>query len=220
MPETVIARLRVNEIFVSIQGESTWAGRPCVFVRLTGCNLRCTWCDTPYAFYEGRQMEVPEIVRQVAGYGCDLVEVTGGEPLLQKGVHTLFDSLLAQGRTVMVETSGERDLSVVDPRVVKIMDLKCPGSGESHRNRWSNLQHVGPGDEIKFVLADRGDYEWMRAAVRERGLARRTSHLLASTVFGKLDPRRLVEWVLEDALPVRVQVQLHKIIWGADAQGV
>lgn len=213
-------RLRVNEIFLSIQGESTHAGRPCVFVRLTGCNLRCAWCDTEYAFYDGRQMEVRDIVDQVRGYGCDLVEVTGGEPLLQKGIYALFDALLAQGWTVMVETSGERDLSRVDRRVIKIMDLKCPGSGESERNRWSNLESLTPRDEVKFVIADRADYEWARGVTRDHDLAAQVNAVLMSPVFGGLEPARLAAWILEDRLPVRMQLQLHKFVWSPTARGV
>ena len=212
--------LRVNEIFHSIQGESTWAGLPCVFVRLTGCNLRCVWCDTEYAFYEGRHLTIGEIMAQVRGYGCDLVEITGGEPLLQKGVHALFAALLGADYTVMVETSGERDLSCVDPRVVKIMDLKCPGSGEGERNRWSNLEYLTRRDELKFVLADRRDYEWARAVIGERDLARRVNAILLSPVFGGLAPAVLAAWILEDRLPVRMQLQMHKRIWDPSARGV
>jgi 7-carboxy-7-deazaguanine synthase len=212
--------LVVHEIYRSIQGESTFAGLPCAFVRLTGCNLRCTWCDTPQAFYGGNRLRRDEVLKRALDLGTPLVELTGGEPLLQPGALVLLRELCDAGRTVLVETSGEADVSRVDPRVHKIMDLKAPGSGESHRNRWSNLAALTPRDEIKFVLADRADYEWMRATVRERGLGDRGVALLASTVWGKLSPRDLVDWVLEDALPVRVQVQLHKIIWGADTQGV
>ena len=213
-------RLHINELFVSIQGESTHAGRPCVFVRLTGCNLRCTWCDTEYAFHDGRQMEVGEIVAQVRGYGCHLVEVTGGEPLLQKAVYALFDALLEQGCTVMVETSGERDVSLVDPRVIKIMDLKCPGSGESERNRWSNIEWLTPHDEVKFVIADRTDYEWARSVTRDHNLADRVNAVLMSPVFGALEPARLAAWILEDRLPVRMQLQIHKFIWSPTTRGV
>ena len=210
----------VHEIYRSVQGESTFAGLPCAFVRLTGCNLRCTWCDTPQAFYGGTRLRRADVLARALELGTPLVELTGGEPLLQPGAFVLLRELCDAGRTVLVETSGEADVSRVDPRVHKIMDLKAPGSGESHRNRWSNLEHIGPGDEIKFVLADRADYEWMRATVRERGLEGRGIALLASTVWGKLAARDLVAWVLEDGLPVRVQVQLHKVIWGAEAQGV
>ncbi|MFO0755226.1 MAG: radical SAM protein [Byssovorax sp.] len=212
--------LVVHEIYRSVQGESTFAGLPCVFVRLTGCNLRCTWCDTPQAFYGGKRRPRREVLAEALALGTPLVELTGGEPLLQPGALVLMRELCDAGRTVLVETSGEADISRVDPRVHKIMDLKAPGSGESHRNRWENLDHLGEKDEIKFVLAGRADYEWMRAVIRERALGERGPKLLASTVWGALSPRDLVAWVLDDALPVRVQVQLHKVIWGAAAQGV
>jgi 7-carboxy-7-deazaguanine synthase len=212
--------LVIHEIYASIQGESTFAGLPCTFVRTTGCNLRCVWCDTPQAFYGGTRMQRSEVLAQALGFGTPLVELTGGEPLLQPGVLPLMSELCDAGRTVLVETSGEADVSRVDPRVHKIMDLKCPGSGESSRNRWENLGHITGRDEIKFVLADRVDYEWMRAAIRERELSRVTPNLLASTVFGRLATKDLVAWVLEDALPVRVQLQMHKVVWGPDATGV
>lgn len=212
--------LVVHEIYESVQGESTFAGLPCAFVRLTGCNLRCVWCDTPQAFHGGRRMRRADVLARALELGTPLVELTGGEPLLQPGALVLLAELCDAGRTVLVETSGEADVSRVDPRVHKIMDLKAPGSGESHKNRWSNLDHLTPRDEIKFVLADRADYEWMRAAIRERALDARVPALLASTVWGRLDAKDLVAWVLEDRLPVRVQVQLHKIIWGARAEGV
>jgi 7-carboxy-7-deazaguanine synthase len=213
-------RLRVNEIFYSIQGESTWAGCPCVFVRLTGCNLRCVWCDTAYAFYEGRQMGIGEIVERVRGFGGNLAEVTGGEPLLQKGVYALFDALIGENYTVMVETSGERDLGRVDPRVVKIMDLKCPGSGESGRNLWSNLACLTPRDEVKFVLADRRDYEWTRGVIGAHKLVARVNAVLLSPVFGRLRPADLAAWILEDRLAVRMQLQMHKQVWSPTARGV
>jgi 7-carboxy-7-deazaguanine synthase len=212
--------LVVHEIYASVQGESTHAGLPCTFVRLTGCNLRCVWCDTPQAFHGGTRMARSDVLARALALGTPLVELTGGEPLLQPGVFPLMRELCDAGRTVLVETSGEADVSRVDPRVHKVMDLKCPGSGESHRNRWSNLDHITARDELKFVLADRADYEWMRATIRERSLAARTPHLLASTVFGKLLPKDLVAWVLEDKLPVRVQLQMHKYIWSPDATGV
>lgn len=212
--------LVIHEIYASIQGESTFAGLPCTFVRTTGCNLRCAWCDTTQAFYGGTRMARAEVLARALATKTQLVELTGGEPLLQPGALTLMTELCDAGRTVLVETSGEADVSRVDPRVHRIMDLKAPGSGESHRNRWSNVEHLGPRDEIKFVLADRRDYEWMRDVVRERDLARRTPNLLASTVFGKLSPRELVAWVLDDALPIRVQLQMHKYIWPPDATGV
>ena len=212
--------LVIHEIYASIQGESTFAGLPCTFVRTTGCNLRCVWCDTPQAFHGGTRMPRSAVLARALGHGTPLVELTGGEPLLQPAVFPLMRELCDAGRTVLVETSGEADVAHVDPRVHRIMDLKCPGSGEGHRNRWGNLIHLGPRDEIKFVLADRADYEWMRATVRERRLSQITPNLLASTVFGKLAPKDLVAWVLEDALPVRVQIQMHKVIWSPDATGV
>jgi 7-carboxy-7-deazaguanine synthase len=212
--------LVIHEIYASIQGESTFAGLSCTFVRTTGCNLRCSWCDTPQAFHGGTRMARADVLARALSHATPLVELTGGEPLLQPGVFPLMAELCDAGRTVLVETSGEADVSAVDARVHKIMDLKCPGSGESHRNRWSNLLHIGPRDEIKFVLADRTDYEWMRAAIRERDLSARTPNVLASTVFGKLAPKDLVAWVLEDALAVRVQLQMHKYVWAPDAVGV
>ncbi|TKD04322.1 radical SAM protein [Polyangium fumosum] len=212
--------LVIHEIYSSIQGESTFAGLPCTFVRLTGCNLRCAWCDTTQAFYGGKRMPRSEVREKALAFGTPLVELTGGEPLLQPGAIPLLQELCDAGRTVLVETSGEADISRVDPRVHKIMDLKAPGSGETHRNRWSNLTHITPRDEIKFVLSDRVDYEWMRSVIHERELAQLGCTLLASAVWGKLSPKDLVAWVLEDALLVRVQVQLHKVIWGADTQGV
>jgi 7-carboxy-7-deazaguanine synthase len=212
--------LVIHEIYESVQGESSYAGLPCTFVRTTGCNLRCVWCDTPQAFYGGTRMQRRDVYARAIATGTDLVELTGGEPLLQPGVSLLLRELCDAGRTVLLETSGEADVSGVDPRVHKIMDLKAPGSNESHRNRWSNLDFVTERDEIKFVLADRGDYEFMRAAIRERDLLKRTPHLLASTVFGKLAARDLVQWVLEDKLRVRVQLQLHKHIWSPETEGV
>jgi 7-carboxy-7-deazaguanine synthase len=212
--------LVIHEIYASIQGESSFAGLPCTFVRTTGCNLRCSWCDTTQAFYGGTRMARSEVLERALATKTKLVELTGGEPLLQPGAFPLMRELCDAGRTVLVETSGEADVSGVDPRVHKIMDLKAPGSGESARNRWDNLAHIGPRDEIKFVLADRGDYEWMRDAIRTRDLPSRTPNLLASTVFGRLAPRDLVGWVLADDLPVRVQLQMHKYIWAPETQGV
>jgi 7-carboxy-7-deazaguanine synthase len=213
-------RLQINEIFYSIQGESTLAGRPCVFVRLTGCNLRCRWCDTEYAFYEGSRMTVDEVAAAVAVHGCDLIEITGGEPLLQDAVYPLIDALLAAGDTVMIETSGACDISRLDPRVIRIMDLKCPGSGESERNLWSNLEHLTARDEVKFVIVDRADYEWARETIRTHDLAARAGAVLLSPAFGVLEPKALAAWMMEDRLPARLQLQIHKHIWDPAARGV
>jgi 7-carboxy-7-deazaguanine synthase len=212
--------LVVHEIYASIQGESTFAGLRCAFVRLTGCNLRCVWCDTPQAFYGGTRLRRGEVLERALALGTPLVELTGGEPLLQPGAIPLLSELCDAGKAVLLETSGEAPVDRVDPRVHKIMDLKPPGSGECHRNRFSNLRFLSPKDEIKFVLSDRADYEWMKATIREHELDQRVGALLASSVFGKLSPKELVGWVLEDGLGVRVQLQLHKYIWGQDAQGV
>ncbi len=213
-------QLNITEIFYSIQGESTHARRPCVFVRLTGCNLRCRWCDTAYAFYGGQRMTIEEVAAAVARHQCNLVEITGGEPLLQDSVYPLIDALLAAEDTVMIETSGASDVSRLDPRVIKIMDLKCPGSGESERNLWSNLDHLRPHDEIKFVVADRIDYEWARGAIRTRELAQRVNAILISPAFGEMDHKTLAGWILEDSLPARMQLQMQKHIWPPNTRGV
>jgi 7-carboxy-7-deazaguanine synthase len=213
-------KLTINEIYFSIQGESTWAGLPCVFVRLTFCDLRCTYCDTEYAFYEGKKQTLGEVVDAVLGHGCPLVEVTGGEPLLQKNVLPLMTLLADAGRTVLLETSGAHDISEVDPRVHRIMDLKTPGSGEVERNLFSNLEYLTPRDEVKFVIGSREDYEWSRALVREHQLAERCRAVLFSPIFGRIDPREIVEWVLADNLPVRFQLQMHKFIWTPTQRGV
>jgi 7-carboxy-7-deazaguanine synthase len=212
--------LTVNEIFHSIQGESTHAGRPCVFVRLTACDLRCSWCDTPYAFYEGRKMSLDDVMAAVDAYGCSLVELTGGEPLLQKDVYPLMERLLASGKTVLVETGGHLSVADVPPAVHKIVDVKCPGSGEAHRMDWSNLERLSATDEVKFVVRDRTDYEYARAVVSRHELDRKVGAVLFSPVHGVLDPRTLSEWVLADRLPVRVQLQVHKYIWDAQTRGV
>ncbi len=212
--------LTVNEIFYSIQGESTFVGRPCVLVRLTACDLRCVWCDTPYAFTEGRKMSIDEVVAEVGRHACPLVEITGGEPLLQDDVYPLMERLLADGRTVLLETGGHVSVARVPAAVIKIVDVKCPGSGESHRNHWDNISRLTLRDQVKFVVKDRADYEFARAVVREYALDRRSAAVLFSPVHGELDPRDLAAWVLADRLPVRVQLQVHKYIWGADARGV
>jgi 7-carboxy-7-deazaguanine synthase len=212
--------LTINEIFNYIQGESTHSGRPCVFVRLTACDLRCSWCDTPYAFTEGRKMSLDEVVSQVETYGCPLVEITGGEPLLQRDVYPLMQRLLDSGRTVMVETGGHLSIGEVPAPVVKIVDVKCPGSSESHRNHWANLDLLAPHDEVKFVLKDRADYEFARDVVERHRLPGRVAAVLFSPVHGVLDAKALAAWMLEDRLEVRLQLQTHKFIWGADVRGV
>jgi 7-carboxy-7-deazaguanine synthase len=210
----------VNEIYHSIQGESTWAGEPCVFVRLTFCDLRCTYCDTEYAFYEGKKQTLDEIVGAVAEFHCPLVEITGGEPLLQKNVLPLMTMLADAGQTVLLETSGAHDISAVDPRVHRIMDLKTPGSGESARNLYPNLGHLTQRDEVKFVIGSREDYEWSREQVGRYELAKRCRAVLFSPIFGRIDPREIVEWILADRLSVRFQLQMHKFIWTPTARGV
>jgi 7-carboxy-7-deazaguanine synthase len=212
--------LTVNEIFHSIQGESTHAGLPCVFVRLTACDLRCRWCDTPYAFHEGRKMSVDEVVADVTARGCGVVEVTGGEPLLQPDVFPLMQRLLDAGHTVLVETGGHRSIAPVPKGVIRIMDVKCPGSGEADQNLWSNLAELTPHDEVKFVIADRTDYDYARDVVQREGLLAKVNAVLFSPVHGELDPRVLSEWVIADRLPVRVQLQLHKYIWSPSTRGV
>jgi 7-carboxy-7-deazaguanine synthase len=212
--------LTVNEIFHSIQGESTHAGRPCVFVRLTACDLRCSWCDTPYAFHEGRKMSVDEVIGRVLEYGCDVVEITGGEPLLQKEVYPLMQRLLDEGRTVMLETGGHLSVEAVPEAVVRVIDVKCPGSGESEKNHWPNLEHLRPTDEIKFVIKDRADYEFARDVVSKHELIDRCAAVHFSPVHGILDAKQLAAWVLEDRLRVRVQLQLHKFIWSPETRGV
>ena len=213
-------QIRIHEIYESIQGESTFAGLPCTFVRLSRCNLRCRWCDTPQAFEGGTQLPRAEVLEKALSFGTPLVELTGGEPLLQPGAIPLLQELCDSGRTVLLETSGERDISGVDPRVHRIMDLKAPGSDESHRNRWENIEHLSQRDEVKVVLSDRADYDWAKAVIQEHDLASRVNAVLLSCVWGELDPKDLVRWVLEDGLHVRVQMQMHKVIWDADTQGV
>ena len=230
--------LRINEVFFSIQGESTWAGCPCVFVRLTGCHLRCAYCDTAYAFHEGGNRTLDDIIAEVCSHACNLVEITGGEPLLQKNVHSLMSRLCdpPHGKTVLIETSGACDISLCDPRVIRIMDLKTPGSGEADRNLWSNVAHLNERDEVKFVITDRADYDWALQVLREHDIARRVKAVLLSATFeqaavpGEIEgcegcsPRDVAEWMLADAksLPAnaRMQAQMHKLIWDPQTRGV
>lgn len=212
--------LTINEIFHSIQGESTYAGRPCVFVRLTACDLRCRWCDTPYAFHEGRKMSVDDVVADVEARGCATVEVTGGEPLLQPDVYPLMQRLLDSGKTVLIETGGHRSIADVPPGVIRIMDVKCPGSGESEKNDWGNLARLTKRDEVKFVIADRRDYDFAKEIVTRENLPARVNAVLFSPVHGELDPKQLSEWVIADRLDVRVQLQVHKYIWSPETRGV
>lgn len=211
--------IKVTEIFHSIQGESTYAGRPCLFIRLTGCPLRCAWCDTAYAFYGGRDMTVNEIVTETRALDCPLVEVTGGEPLSQPASLSLLTRLCDEGFEVLLETSGAIDTSAVDRRVHVILDVKCPGSGMADRMHWPNLQRLSSKDEAKFVIKHRADYEWARDLVRREELSTRCT-VLFSPVFGDVEARQLAEWVLADKLPVRFQLQMHKYIWSPDMRGV
>ena len=220
-----VPSVRVTEIFHSIQGESTRAGLPCTFVRLTGCPLRCVWCDTAYAFHGGTRLTLDEVMREVGGKGCRLVEITGGEPLVQPGAALLARRLVDEGYTVLIETSGALDVGTLDPRVHRIMDLKCPGSGEEHRNLWSNLDHLTHRDEIKFVVAGLEDFEWAERVIRERRLDERVragtlGALLVSPVWGLEGLEELAARILASGLPVRFQTQLHKHIWGPDRAGV
>lgn len=234
-------RLRVNEIFHSIQGESTWSGSPCVFVRLTGCHLRCTYCDTEYAFHEGQWMTINDVLEAVESFPTNLVEITGGEPLLQPGVHTLIAALCDRDRTVLIETSGACDISMCDPRAIRIVDFKTPGSGEVVRNQFSNVEHLTERDEVKFVITDRADYDWAKSIIEQYNLAARCRAVLLSPVFDQLQgdeiagclglhPRELAEWMLDDPPvnttsgaslgTIRLQSQLHKLIWDPQMRGV
>jgi len=214
------AELDVSEIFKSIQGESTWAGIPCTFVRLAGCNLRCTYCDTTYAYDGGSRMSVRSILDRCDALGCDLVEVTGGEPLAQSECPTLVSCLIDNGYTVLVETNGTLPISSLPAEAIKIMDVKCPGSGMCGKTDESNLDAIAPSDEVKFVIADRADFEWARDKVARHDLSKRCNAVLFSPAFGTLDAATLASWILEDRLNVRLQVQLHKYIWPPDQRGV
>ena len=212
--------LTINEIYESIQGESSWAGERCIFVRLTFCNLRCSYCDTVYAFYEGTKRAVSEIFDEVIAIDCPMVEITGGEPLLQKGVLRLMEKLCDAGRRVLIETSGNRDISTIDPRVHIIMDLKTPSSGEQLKNRLANIPHLTKKDEVKFVIGSEADYGWARGMVVEHGLVERCGTVLFSPVFGEIEARDIVDWIVRDKLDVRFQLQMHKFIWEPTRQGV
>lgn len=210
--------MRITEIYQSIQGESSYAGTPCVFVRTTGCDLRCSWCDSEFTFTGGTAMTLDLIMAEVEKYNCELVELTGGEPLLQHDIYELATRLADAGHTVLIETGGHRDISKLDARVIRIMDLKCPASSECEKNLWSNLEHLRPIDEVKFVIADRGDYEWTLKTIREHCLEDRAK-LLISTAFGLVEPSQVVGWMLEDKLRARFQLQLHKYIWPPEERG-
>lgn len=215
------AALKVTEVFYSIQGESSYAGWPCIFIRLAGCNLRCSYCDTTYAYEEGEELRIQEIIEAVKRYQCTLVEVTGGEPLLQTGTPALIRSLLQENYHVLLETNGSQDISTVSQECVRIIDFKCPGSGMGDANRFENIRLLGPKDELKFVIGDREDFAYaqdMLRIVRAHAAYQNVVHF--SPVSGRLDPRQLAEWILNDRLPVHLQLQLHKIIWPFETRGV
>lgn len=211
--------LKINEIYASIQGESSHTGLPCVFIRLTGCNLRCSWCDTAYAFHDGKSLTLEETLDQVESFKLPLVEITGGEPLMQDEVYPLMEALLKKGYQVMLETGGSLPIDKVPEEVIKILDIKCPGSGEEKKNHLENLKQLSSHDEVKFVLLDRADYEWSRDLMRKHNLAS-SVQVLFSPVYDKLNLKDLSQWILDDRLPVRLQTQLHKVIWSKDAIGV
>ncbi len=213
------AVVKINEIYASIQGESTYAGLPCVFVRTTGCNLRCRWCDTAHAFYEGSEWTVPQAIDKVRSFRIPLVELTGGEPLIQPEIFPLATALLDSGYRVLIETGGSLPVEGIDPRAVIIMDIKCPGSGMAHAMRWENLDRLKPTDEVKFVIADDEDYRYAADVVRRHALDSKCA-ILFSPVFGEIEPRRLAEWILADGLSVRLHLQQHKFIWEPTARGV
>lgn len=211
--------IKVNEIFKSIQGESTYAGLPCIFIRLTGCNLRCRYCDTRYAYEEGDDWDISELIEKVTGYKCDLVLITGGEPLLQSGTKRLIKQLTSAGSKVLLETNGSIDIRGIDKNTTIVMDMKCPGSGMSRKNLWDNIEHLKGSDEVKFVIGSRSDYVWARTKISEFNLAERCV-VLFSPVYGKLPPEKMADWILKDKIPVRLQLQLHKYIWSPDMRGV
>jgi 7-carboxy-7-deazaguanine synthase len=211
--------MKINEIYKSIQGESSYAGMPCIFIRTTFCNLRCRWCDTAYAFYEGEEKELDTIIGEVRAYQTTLVEVTGGEPLLQKEVYPLVTRLLDEGFRVLIETGGSLPINLLDSRVIVIMDLKPPGSGMTHTICWENLACLKPNDEVKFVISDRTDFDWAKSVLAENpSLNNRAIHF--SPVTGELPARTLSEWIIQENLPVRLNLQLHKLIWDQEMRGV
>jgi 7-carboxy-7-deazaguanine synthase len=212
--------LTVFEIYQSIQGESTHAGRPCVFVRLAACDLRCRWCDTTYAFTGGRKMAIDDVLAAVEPFACGLVEITGGEPLLQRDVYPLMEALLSRGKTVLLETGGHRPLDEVPDPVIAIVDVKCPGSGEADRMHWPNLDQLSPHDEVKFVIADRADFDYAVGVVEKYRLSARTAAVLFSPAHGVLPPADLARWILDARVPARLQLQTHKYIWSPETRGV
>ena len=211
--------LKINEIYYSVQGESTHAGRPCIFIRLTYCNLRCTYCDTEYAFYDGEDMEIVDIMKKIQQWDCNLVEVTGGEPLFQKECIDLLNELVISKYEVMLETGGSISISDVPKNVIKIVDFKCPSSAMEKKNLWSNVDDLEPHDEVKFVIGNREDFDWAKDRITEYSLDKICT-LLFSPTFGEIDPKQIVEWILTDNLPVRMQMQMHKMLWNPDRQGV
>jgi 7-carboxy-7-deazaguanine synthase len=211
--------LKINEIFYSIQGESTLAGSPCIFIRLTYCNLRCSYCDTEYAFFEGTDYSIEEVLIDIKKYECNLVEITGGEPLVQNEVHTLMKELCNLGYQVLIETGGSLPIKEIDPRVKVIMDLKCPSSKMSHKNLYENINFLKPIDEVKFVIGNREDYEWSKEIIQKYSLEVKCT-ILFSNVFSELEPIQLAEWILKDNLKVRFQIQMHKYIWSPTKRGV
>ena len=211
--------LKINEIYYSVQGESTHVGRPCIFIRLTYCNLRCTYCDTEYAFYEGKDMEITHIMNEIKQWGCNLVEVTGGEPLFQDKCINLLNELVNSNYEVMLETGGSLSISDVPKKVIKIVDFKCPSSAMEKKNLWSIVEDLQPHDEVKFVIGNREDFDWAKDRIAEYSLDKICT-LLFSPTFEKIDPQLMVEWILAENLPVRMQMQMHKMIWSPDKQGV
>ena len=213
--------LRVNEIFYSIQGESTFAGFPCIFIGMTGCNLRCTYCDTTYAYDQGDDIPLDSILTTVKKFDCSLIEITGGEPLIQNETPDLISTLINNGYTVLLETNGSQDISTVDTRCTRIVDIKCPSSGMDNKNYWKNLDYITPNDQLKFVIAHRQDYLYAKKVLDAAAIKRRKKLLINfSPVFNEIDLKDLAEWILEDNLPVRLQIQLHKYIWGEYTKGV